>query len=137
MYLTEIYWEEIAEKILFAFGFDVWPGARTLALRILSQLIDLIDYGETRGQKCKILKDNFNLTCRGRIWDHNSIGPDAILAFDSSSKIFAKTIFLIKVLRKFLISRFLWIILKKSVVRNRLTPLIDTINPHNINDMSS
>ena len=35
--LTEICWEKIAEKILFVFCFDVWPGARTLALRLISQ----------------------------------------------------------------------------------------------------
>ena len=29
--------EEIAEEILFAFCFDVWPGARTLAFRLISQ----------------------------------------------------------------------------------------------------
>ena len=29
--------EEIAEEILFVFYFDVWPGARTLALRLISQ----------------------------------------------------------------------------------------------------
>ena len=35
--LPEICWEEIAEEILFAFCFEVWPGARTLALRLISQ----------------------------------------------------------------------------------------------------
>ena len=33
----EICWEEIAEKIIFVFYFDVWPGAQTLALRLISQ----------------------------------------------------------------------------------------------------
>ena len=36
-FLPEICWEEIAEEILFVFYFDVWPGARTLALRLISQ----------------------------------------------------------------------------------------------------
>ena len=29
--------EEIAEEILFVFRFDVWPGTRTLAFRLISQ----------------------------------------------------------------------------------------------------
>ena len=33
--LTEICWEEIAEEILIVFCFDVWPGALTLAFRII------------------------------------------------------------------------------------------------------
>ena len=36
-FLPEICWEEIAEEILFVFGFDVWPGTRTLAFRLISQ----------------------------------------------------------------------------------------------------
>ena len=31
-FLLEICWEEIGEDMLFIFCFDVWPGARTLAL---------------------------------------------------------------------------------------------------------
>ena len=36
-FLPEICREEITEKIHFLFCFDVWPGARTLALRLISQ----------------------------------------------------------------------------------------------------
>ena len=36
-FLPEIYWEEIAEELLFVFRFDVWPGTRTLAFRLVSQ----------------------------------------------------------------------------------------------------
>ena len=36
-FLPEICWEEIAEEILFVFCFDVRPGARILALRLISQ----------------------------------------------------------------------------------------------------
>ena len=36
-FLPEICWEEIAEEILFVFRFDVWPGTRTLAFRLISQ----------------------------------------------------------------------------------------------------
>ena len=36
-FLPEICWEEIAEEILFVFCFDVWPGVRTLAFRLISQ----------------------------------------------------------------------------------------------------
>ena len=36
-FLPEICWEEIAEKIFFVFCFDVWHGARILALRLISQ----------------------------------------------------------------------------------------------------
>ena len=36
-FLTEICWGEIPEEILFVFCFDVWPGVRTLALRLISQ----------------------------------------------------------------------------------------------------
>ena len=36
-FLPEICWEEIAEDILPVFCFDVWPEARTLALRLISQ----------------------------------------------------------------------------------------------------
>ena len=36
-FLPEICWEEIAEEILFAFYFYVWPGTRTLAFRLISQ----------------------------------------------------------------------------------------------------
>ena len=35
-FLTEICWEEIREEIVFVFCFDVWPGVRTLALRLIS-----------------------------------------------------------------------------------------------------
>ena len=35
-FLPEICWEEIAEEILFVFHFEVWPGARTLAFRLIS-----------------------------------------------------------------------------------------------------
>ena len=35
--LPEICWEEIGEEVLFVFDFDVWPGARTLTLRLISQ----------------------------------------------------------------------------------------------------
>ena len=35
--LPEICWEESAEEILFVFCFDVWPGARILAFRLISQ----------------------------------------------------------------------------------------------------
>ena len=31
--------EEIAEEIFFIFRFDVWPGTRTLAFRLISQHI--------------------------------------------------------------------------------------------------
>ena len=34
--LPEIWWEEIAEEIIFEFCFDVWPQARTLALRLIN-----------------------------------------------------------------------------------------------------
>ena len=36
-FLPEICWEEIAAEKLFVFCFDVWPGARTLAFRLISQ----------------------------------------------------------------------------------------------------
>ena len=36
-FLPEICWEEITEEILFVFSFDVWPGARNLAFRLISQ----------------------------------------------------------------------------------------------------
>ena len=36
-FLPEICWEEIAEEIFFVFCFDVWPGERTLTLRLISQ----------------------------------------------------------------------------------------------------
>ena len=36
-FLPEICWKEIAEEILFVFRFDVWPGTRTLAFRLISQ----------------------------------------------------------------------------------------------------
>ena len=37
-FLPEICWEEITEEeILFLFCFDVWPGAWTLAFRLISQ----------------------------------------------------------------------------------------------------
>ena len=36
-FLPEICWEEIAEEKLFVFRFDVWPGARSLALHLISQ----------------------------------------------------------------------------------------------------
>ena len=36
-FITEICWEEIAEEILFVFRFDVWPGTRTLAFRLISR----------------------------------------------------------------------------------------------------
>ena len=36
-FLPEICWEKIAEDILFVFCFDIWPWARTLALRLISQ----------------------------------------------------------------------------------------------------
>ena len=36
-FLPEVCWEEIAEEILFVFCFDVWPGARTQAFRLISQ----------------------------------------------------------------------------------------------------
>ena len=36
-FLPEICSEEIAEEILFVFCFDVWPGTRTLAFRLISQ----------------------------------------------------------------------------------------------------
>ena len=35
--LLEICGEQIAEDILFVFRFDVWPGTRTLAFRLISQ----------------------------------------------------------------------------------------------------
>ena len=38
-FFPEICWEEIAEEILFVFRFDVWPGTRTLAFRLISQHI--------------------------------------------------------------------------------------------------
>ena len=38
-FLPQICRKEIAEKILFVFCFDVWPGARTLALHLISQHI--------------------------------------------------------------------------------------------------
>ena len=37
--MPEICWEEIAEKILFVFRFDVWPGTGTLAFRLISFLV--------------------------------------------------------------------------------------------------
>ena len=39
-FLPEICWEKIAEEILFVFCFDVWLGARTLSLRLISQPTD-------------------------------------------------------------------------------------------------
>ena len=36
-FLPKICWEEIAKEILFVFCFDVWPGARTLVFRLISQ----------------------------------------------------------------------------------------------------
>ena len=36
-FLPETCWEEIAEEILFVFYFDVCPGARTLALRLIRE----------------------------------------------------------------------------------------------------
>ena len=36
-FLSESCWKEIAEELLLVFWFDVWPGARTLALRLISQ----------------------------------------------------------------------------------------------------
>ena len=36
-FLPEICWEEVAEEIFFVFRFDVWPGTRTLAFRLISQ----------------------------------------------------------------------------------------------------
>ena len=36
-FFLEIYWDVIAKEILFVFCFDVWPGARTVALRLISQ----------------------------------------------------------------------------------------------------
>ena len=36
-FFPEICWEEIVEEILFVFHFDVWPGTRTLAFRLISQ----------------------------------------------------------------------------------------------------
>ena len=38
----KIAWEEIAEEIFFVFYFYVWPGARTLALCLISLLTPLI-----------------------------------------------------------------------------------------------
>ena len=45
-FLPEICWDEIAEEeILFAFCFDVWPGAWTRVLRLISQYVgSSIDY---------------------------------------------------------------------------------------------
>ena len=42
--------EEIAEEILFKFYFDVWPGARTLALHLISQTLP------TRLRRLRFLK---------------------------------------------------------------------------------
>ena len=39
VFFLDICREEIAEEILFVFRFDVWPGARTLTLRLISQHI--------------------------------------------------------------------------------------------------
>ena len=36
-FLPEICSEEINEELLSGFCFDVWPGVRTLALRLISQ----------------------------------------------------------------------------------------------------
>ena len=36
-FLPEICWEDIADEILFVFCFVVWPGTRSLALRLISQ----------------------------------------------------------------------------------------------------
>ena len=36
-FLQKICWEEISAEILFVFCFDVWPVARTLAFRLISQ----------------------------------------------------------------------------------------------------
>ena len=36
-FLPEICWEEMADELLFVFCFDVWPRARILALRLISQ----------------------------------------------------------------------------------------------------
>ena len=38
-FLPEIWWVEIAEEIFFVFCFQVWPEARTLAFRVISQYI--------------------------------------------------------------------------------------------------
>ena len=35
--LSDLCREEIGEKILFVFCYDVWPGARTLAIHLISQ----------------------------------------------------------------------------------------------------
>ena len=45
-FLPEIYWEEIAEEILFVFRFDVWPEIRTLAFSSNKPTHYLLDHGE-------------------------------------------------------------------------------------------
>ena len=44
-FLPEICWEEIAEKMLFVFCFDVWYGARTLAFSSNKPAHYLLDHG--------------------------------------------------------------------------------------------
>ena len=36
--MAEICWEKFVEEILFVFRFDLWPGTRTLAFRLISRV---------------------------------------------------------------------------------------------------
>ena len=55
-FLPEINREEIAEEILFVFCFDVWPGTRTLAVRLISQHY-LQDHGDITNKATHYLLD--------------------------------------------------------------------------------
>ena len=56
-FLPEIAWEEIAKEMLFVFCFDVWPGARTLAFRLLLSQKDWLFCGILTGHE-RILEQN-------------------------------------------------------------------------------
>ena len=45
-FFAEICWEEIVAEILFIFRFDVWPGARTLAIASNKPTHYLLDHGD-------------------------------------------------------------------------------------------
>ena len=49
-FLPEMCWEEIAEEIIFAFCFAVWPGSRTLDLHLI------LDYGDFKVHMCIYIK---------------------------------------------------------------------------------
>ena len=64
-FLPEISWEEITEKIIFVFYFDVWCGTRTLAV-LSHYLIDYSDYGLIQ-QFC-LFMTNLSKTIPHRWW---------------------------------------------------------------------